>query len=330
MEMLGNYQMTTALSNKNAGTCRWCYAIRGGKEYFIKEFVDPKYPTADSKASAAAIERKLESCRAFEKKMHRIYESVNNGSDGNAVRVEEFFRVGPKYYMAMPRINASSMDIREICRLGDPLKRRICAVIAHALSGLHSNHFVHSDIKHNNIMFTHSRGGALTAKLIDYEAGFFEDDPPECADAVMGDPIYYSPEAWVAMTAEIINLTCKLDVFALGVLFHQYFAGDLPIFDMEQFSCAGEALASGGEVKVSENMMPDVRKLISSMLEADPARRPTAWEVYRQLIGEDAAGTEDKGGRGKGGSRDDGNGGNGGGFVPDPLGKKGWGKLTLD
>lgn len=321
MAMLGKYRTTTELSNKDAGSCKWCFGIRDGEEYFIKEFIRPKYPTEDSVSSPERIRKKKADCEVFEQKMARIYRSVNEQSDGNAVRIMEFFRIGAKYYMAMPKIKSVSMDIAQISELAEPLKRKLCTVIAHALSGLHGVSFVHSDIKHSNVIFTYSSSNMLTAKLIDYDAGFFEDTPPARAEEVAGDGNYFSPEAWIAMSGGEINLTCKLDIFALGVLFHEYYTGQLPDFDRTRYSCAGEARADGGAVEVSWDMPMDIRRLLVRMLDADPAKRPDAQEVFTKLRGihemPDPAPEPDPDPKPII-------------FVPDPPGRPGWHKPTLD
>lgn len=283
MGMIGRYEQITKLGNENAGTCFWCYAVREGQEYFIKEFPEPKHPVSDSEAKPEQIARKLAKCEAFEKEKTRIYQTINNSSDGNAVRVTDFFRVGAKYYIAMPRVKAVDMEIEEIANLPEQEKRRICTVIAHALAQLHAVHFVHSDVKHSNVLFAHSGTHQLTAKLIDYDAGFFEDTPPCCPEEVKGDQVYYAPEAIAVMYGGEAELTCKLDIFALGILFHQYFTGTLPQFDMEQYDSVGEAVLSGGKIEVSQEMPEDIHNLFCQMLSEEPGDRPTAQEVFHCL-----------------------------------------------
>lgn len=280
MGMIGRYQKITELSNNNAGTCMWCYAIRGGQEYFIKKFPQPKYPTSDSEASPKLVAKKLERCKKFEQKKLKMYRAVNEISDGNVVRIADFFRVDAQYYMAMPRIKSVDMSPEEISKLPEHDKRRICTVIAHAVAQLHSAQFVHFDIKHENIMFTYSRAHKLTAKLIDYDEGFFEDTPPTCSEEVGGSWPYFSPEAWILMDGGSAKLSSKLDVFALGVLFHQYYTGRLPGYDENRFRSVGDAVKAGQKIDISKNMPVDIRYLISQMLMANPDIRPTARDVF--------------------------------------------------
>ena len=280
MEMLGRYEQTTALSNQNAGSCRWCFAVRGGREFFIKEYLEPKHPQNDTVSSPEKKERKLKKCKAFEAEKTRVFSSINEKSDGNAVRVEDFFRIGAKYYAAMPRIQGIDMEESDVAALPEEEKRRLCAIIAHALACVHAARYVHADVKHTNVIFTRSSGNVLTAKLIDYDAGYFEDTPPQNPEQIAGDQVYYAPEVCLAIMGGEINLSCKVDIFSLGVLFHQYYTGALPGFDPEQYGCVGEAVSQGEELAVSADFPADIRELICRMLAADPKNRPTAQEVY--------------------------------------------------
>lgn len=280
MEMLGRYEQTTALSNQNAGSCRWCFAVCNGREFFIKEYLEPKHPQNDTVSSPEKKERKLRKCKAFETEKTRVFRAINEKSDGNAVRIEDFFRVGAKYYVAMPRIRGVDMEEADVAALPLEEKRRLCAVIAHSLACVHAAGYVHSDIKHTNVIFTRTSGNVLTAKLIDYDAGYFEDASPQNSEQIAGDQVYYAPEVCDAIMSGNMNLSCKADIFSLGVLFHQYFAGGLPGFDSEQSGCAGEAVMQGGDIEVSEDVPSDIHQLICSMLAAGPEDRPTAQEVY--------------------------------------------------
>ena len=280
MAMLGRYERRTELSHKNAGTCEWCFAVRGGQEYFIKAFKDgPKYPENDTTSKPEKIAKKIQKCKIFEQKKTRVYRTINEYSDGNVVRVVDFFRVGSLYYMAMPKIKAVKMTPEEISKLPEYVKRRICTVIAHSVAQLHDGHFVHADIKHSNIMLVHSRTSKLTAKLIDFDAGFFEDDPPANPEEIAGDLVYFSPEVYHAQREESMCLTCKMDVFALGVLFHQYLTGKVPQYK-NGYESTGEAVSFGETALVSWDMPEDLHRILCRMLASNPEERPTAREVY--------------------------------------------------
>lgn len=289
MEMLGSYELTGHLTSQNSGYSVWGFGKKNGKDYFIKQFLSPKYPANDTVSSPERLAKIKKKCARFENKKRALYEQLNIHSDGNAVRIEEFFRVENKYYITMRKIESLEWDVAAIQKLGDKQKRLLCAVIAHAVAGLHKARIVHADLKHDNVLFMRCPSGFVTAKVIDFDSGFLETDPPSDGEEIVGDQVYFSPEACQTFMGMTPPLTCKMDIFALGVLFHQYFAGDLPGFDRTLGSCAGEVVAKGGKAMVREDLTPEIRELLEEMLDADYQKRPTAVEVYARLAGRDAA-----------------------------------------
>lgn len=280
---LGSYLLTTELTSQNSGFSVWGYGQKDGREYFIKQFLSPKYPDNDTISSPERLQKRLALCEDFAYSKRRLYQTLNRCSDGNALRVHEFFRVGSNYYISTQRITAPAWEIERIAALRDVDKRRLCAIIAHSVASFHEGGLVHADLKHSNILFSHGANGVMTAKIIDFDSSFLETNPPQPGEEIVGDQVYFSPEACLHIWGEDVPLTCKMDVFALGVLFHQYFTGKLPDFDQEAFCYPGEAAANGAPVGASRELPEELFKLISAMLESDPDRRPAAAEVFEAL-----------------------------------------------
>lgn len=289
MEKLGSYNLIGSLTNQNAGYSVWGFAKKDGKDYFVKEFVDQKYPANDTVSSPERLAKKIKACEHFEQRKKALYQKLNENSDGNAVRVEEFFRIESKYYISMRKINSLNWGVEDVAKLPLGEIRRLCAIIAHGVASLHKGHLVHADLKPDNILFMKTSKGYTTAKIIDFDSGFLESDPPGPGETIVGDFHYFSPEACRSIWGEEVKLTCKMDVFALGVLFHQYFYGNLPGFNTKVSSYSGEAAAKGDILQVSSTIPNDVRKLLKRMLNNDPEKRPTAMEVYNSLRGNEVA-----------------------------------------
>ena len=285
MEKLGAYELTGSLTNQNAGYSVWGFGKKNGKDYFIKQFVEQKYPANDTVSSPERLQKKLKACEHFEQRKTALYERLNENSDGNAVRVESFFRIESKYYITMQKIEALHLDISDIAKLPSGEIRRICAIIAHGVASLHKGQMIHADLKPDNVLFMKTDAGNLTAKIIDFDSGFLETDPPDPGETIVGDFHYFSPEACLSIWGEEVKLTCKMDVFALGVLFHQYFTGELPGFNREQSTYSGEAAAKGERLTVSDDLPADIQKLLVRMLDNDPENRPTAMEAFWALRG---------------------------------------------
>lgn len=75
------------------GTSKVTFAERGGKEYFIKEFLSPKYPTADSPGSEKVKAQKRKACEEFEKHHKELNALISSkvGTGGNLVAAVDFF-----------------------------------------------------------------------------------------------------------------------------------------------------------------------------------------------------------------------------------------------
>lgn len=183
----------------------------------------------------------------------------------------------------MEKITALPLDIGAIAALDISEKRRLCAIIAHSVAALHRGGLVHADLKHENILFMRTKNGTLTAKIIDFDSAFLEAEPPEEEGEIVGDWVYFSPGAWERISGGQTELTCKIDVFALGILFHQYFSGDLPQFNHDDCSAAGQALQQGYALQLSEALPEDIAGLLESMLARDPEARSSAQDVFRHF-----------------------------------------------
>ena len=281
-EFINGYELLQPLQNQDAGFSRWTFARRDGEEYFVKEFMDPIYPT-DPNLSDNLRKARLRECEEFERKRIRLYRAVDDASDGNAVRIIDFFRHGSRYYIVTPRIIKAQINFEGIVAL--PLYQRalLCRSMAHTVLRLHKLNFVHSDIKETNIILCPAKNGNLTTKLIDFDASFFEDDPPVNEDELGGDQVYLSPEACRFFCGEEVELTCAMDVFSLGLLFHQYLTGKLPEFDTDEYFYAHEAVLDDQELKVEPYLDTRLRDMLQQMLECDPEKRCSMEEVYRTL-----------------------------------------------
>ena len=283
MEKLANYELEGSFTNQNAGFSNWAFGKKNGKDYFIKQFVEQKYPANDSVSSPERIAKKLKACERFEQRKKILYQNVNENSDGNAVRIEEFFRIDTKYYISMRKIESLNWNIWDVSKLPRGEIKRLCAIIAHAIASLHKGQVIHADLKPDNILFMKTESGYITAKVIDFDAGFLETNPPGLGEAIVGDTNYFAPEVCMRKWGAEVELTCKMDIFALGVLFHQYFTEELPRYNTTDNTCPGEAVAKGEALVLSDKLPKDIHKLLRKMLDADPTQRPSADEVFLSL-----------------------------------------------
>ncbi len=272
---IGEYEVEN-LTTKNAGFSKWGFAVKEGKTYFIKEFLSPVYPVS-GKLSEKQIRQKKENCAAYEQKMRRVYEAVNGCSDGNLVRIQHFFRCKSKYYIVTEKIDAISMG--ELQKLPEQNREKICLILLHSVYCLHRAGMVHGDLKPDNILFQRLPSGFHTAKVIDFDTCFREKDEQNPSEEIHCDPVYMAPETWLRAEREEGRLTAAIDVFALGLIFHQILSGSLPTFSIEyDYPCM--ALLNGGELYLNARIRPEMRTLIEKMTVPDPEKRITLAEAF--------------------------------------------------
>ena len=279
-EIVNGYDLIEPFQSHNAGFSRWTYARQNGRVFFLKEFMDPVYPD-DETLSETLRNRRVTDCKEFEGKKRRLYEAVNCASDGNTVRICEFFRWDSRYYISNNWIESDGISMHDLSGLPMIDRMILCRSLAHSLMRLHERSVVHSDIKDTNVLLKRTMTGKLTGKLIDFDCSFLESEPPETEDDLGGDQIYLAPEACLFMCGDEAKLTCKMDVFSAGLLFHQYLAGELPYFDQTKYDYAFEAVLDDQPLIVSGALPQWIRDILQKMLECDPEARASMREVYQ-------------------------------------------------
>ena len=283
-QQIGEYFLMSPLQNQNAGFSRWAFATKNGdksKKYFLKEFLDPVYPD-DKSLSEALRNRRIADCRMYEDEKKKLYDAINKANTGNIVSVIDYFRFDSHYYIVTDQINQVITDMARIQTY--PLETRVllCLTAAESIRSLHENHIIHADIKADNMMIHLTSARTLVAKLIDFDCSFFENNPPEDEDDLGGDQVYFSPEACLFVCGEDVKLSSKMDVFSLGLLFHQYLTGELPAFS-DEYDYVHEALLDESEIVLNSSLSVPLKGLIARMLELDPEKRIDSNEVYRMI-----------------------------------------------
>lgn len=274
----------------SSGRCTWAFAEKDGKQYFVKQFNSPKYPVEGAPGSASKKKDRLEKCETFEAAQRRILQAIRHkiASGGSIVAPLEFGRAGAAYYKIYDRIDVANLTPKNISSLSRERKLLIMRVVAHSLSILHKIGIVHGDLKPANILIKISDTGTYTSKLIDFDDSYFEREPPQDAELVIGDPAYYSPELLDYILtndpAKRAGITTKSDIFALGLIFAEYWTGDLPEYNASKYNSCATAVLHGDKLSLSKHSLPsEVGSLLTKMFEYDPLNRPSASAVLSWL-----------------------------------------------
>lgn len=272
---------------------KWAVAEAHGKTYFIKQFLRPTYPLPGGPGSAATKVKKRKACEAFESHHKALLESLSGlaGAGGHLIVTREFFRVDAKYYKVTDWIQTSSLSVGEIARMEPARNRVILALtIAHSLEILHRQGIVHGDLKPANILPKLASKDVFVAKLIDFDDSYRVGDPPS-PDEVVGDLTYYSPELlqYIQEEGDRSQLGCASDIFALGIVLCQYFAGELPQIlpregESKPAGNVAQAVIGGQVIRTGlASSWPDMDELLLSMMQLDPDARPVIGKVAESL-----------------------------------------------
>lgn len=281
---LNGYKLEGELSSRNAGFSQWGYCRKNGRDYFIKAFLNITYPEDNSELSPRIIARKRKLCEAFYEEKRAFYDALSRCRSGNNVVVEDFFLSGSKYYAVTDKIDADGTDPAIIATLPPKKRERFLRALLYSVSLLHAEGIVHSDLKPGNILLKPTAEGCYAPKIVDFDAGFFKDKLPA---ELQGDFVYLSPEVYRRMKGEKIPVDEKADIFALGLLFHQYWTGELPAIGENRY--AFEAVLSGETPALRGDLPDELRACIGKMLSKDAADRPGAAELLERFRAHDAA-----------------------------------------
>ena len=282
--MIANGYNIGTLTNDNSGNAKWGFAVKNGVEYFVKQFLSPVYPSKSAGLSPVQIEQKTKICKDFEYKKRSFYNKLNHCITGNIVTICDFFRHENRYYMITEKVGAVKLDTAHIAQMNFEQKMLIIKVLLYNVTALHNEGIVHGDLKPTNILFQRTAANMYTAKLIDFDSSFLEEDPPKDESELQGDTVYLAPESFLFMAEEEAKVTCKIDVFALGILIHQYLTGDVPYFDRSKYNYAFEAALDGASITANLAIPEKLRELILSMLNKDPDERPSCAKVFNEIM----------------------------------------------
>ncbi|MEE2057407.1 serine/threonine-protein kinase [Rhodococcus artemisiae] len=152
---------------------------------------------------------------------------------------------------------------------------QIGADVADALTAAHATGIVHRDVKPGNILIAERGNDAGVVKISDFGIARAKGDN-DPSSVIIGTPAYFAPEV-----ARGSDPTEASDVFSLGATLYTAIEGQPP-FGYEADSIALLHRVARGEIipPTRTGLLTDT---LLTMLEPDPARRPTMIEARNRL-----------------------------------------------
>jgi len=152
--------------------------------------------------------------------------------------------------------------IKEKRSLGEDEARKIFAQLAEGLEYMHSHHFIHRDIKLENVLFDEKRN----AKLIDF--GFsVQCKDPKRLKVFCGTPSYMAPE--IVRRTEYRGK--PVDMWSMGVVLYAMLSGHFP-FSAKTYPDLYKKIVRG-HFRFPDSLSSGVRDLLNGLLCLDPNQR---------------------------------------------------------
>ncbi|HJP79435.1 MAG TPA: serine/threonine-protein kinase [Pseudonocardiaceae bacterium] len=225
------------------------------KQLLVQSGVD------DEEASARAMREGRIAARLQHPNAVTVYDAAD--VDGSPWLVMEFV---PAPSLAAVLAQRGKLGSGEVIRLG--------AQIASALATAHANGIVHRDVKPGNVLLAEDG----TAKITDFGISRANNEAVLTATGlVCGTPAYLAPE--VAKGEEPNPAS---DVFALGSTLYTAVEGEPP-FGFGDNTLALLHIVAAGQIRPLTVTGP-LAPILTGMLAADPADRPTMAQARAQLV----------------------------------------------
>ena len=193
-DVLNGYTILEDFKVVGAGLSKWTFAERGGRQFFIKEFLSPTYPDENAPGSEKTKAKKRARCAVFEAHHRGVQRALAplSAYGGNLIVTLDFFRWGAKYYKVTEKVDAAGLSAADVRRLGLRTQLVLMKTVSHSLKILHDLKIVHSDLKPSNVLIKQTELG-YTTKLIDFDSSYIAGRPPP-PEEIVGTINYYSPE----------------------------------------------------------------------------------------------------------------------------------------
>jgi len=271
---------------KRSSNGQYVFASKDGNKYFIKTYMRPKYPNDTASRIYAQRKKDCDNWVKAQNDLIKVLKSVA-GPTGNVVVPKELFRDGVSFYKVTLKVNMETLSPSEIAILPDPKEKLLfLKTLVGSVWTLHRVHIVHGDLKPENILISKSGAGKLISKITDFDDSYFENKQPT-REMIIGTPNYYSPELgkYIGDDGSSLSekITCKSDVFALGIIFHEYLTGRKPMNTKFPKEHAYSIVGGGYELVLDSGLSSGMIALLKRMLHVNPVKRPDCGEVLAAL-----------------------------------------------
>ncbi|GKT35536.1 hypothetical protein ADUPG1_008679 [Aduncisulcus paluster] len=190
------------------------------------------------------------------------------------------FRRGGNYFVVEELMLGGTLS--ELIKRGEPSTMSqfysLFLPIVEGLAEMHERHFIHRDIKPDNILLS-TKSHPYKAKLADFGLTRWVEEEERKRMTIVGTVLYMAPEI-----LEELPYSFECDIFSLGVVFLEALTGKKPAMDKARND---KYLISEDYIDACTFVMKDVPDnliaLIKRMVCSPSALRPKAREIVTEL-----------------------------------------------
>jgi serine/threonine protein kinase len=209
----------------------------------------------------------------------------------NIIGIEDFGQLPDgRIYMCMELLAGAALN--DLIAQPQPVDRLLNIIIqsGHGLAAAHAKGIIHRDMKPENIYVTVGPNNEDVPKLLDFGiakvAGNDGQNNLTRTGTIFGTPFYMAPEQALGNPVD-----ARTDVYAMGVIMYEIFAGSLP-FQGESFmgiltqhiTTEPEPVAQRA-AKAGRQLPPGLAEVITRSMQKDPQRRfATMDELVAALV----------------------------------------------
>ena len=224
----------------------------------------------------------------------RFYQEARSSSSighRNIIGVEDFGELPDgRLYMCMELLNGAPLN--DLITQPQPLERLLNIMIqtGHGLAAAHAKNIVHRDMKPENIYVTVGPNNDDIPKLLDFGiakvAGNDGQNNLTRTGTIFGTPFYMAPEQALGNPVD-----GRTDVYAMGVIMYEVFAGSLPFQGESFMGILTQHITTDPEpvaqraAKAGRSLPPGLAEVITRCMLKDPNQRfQTMDELVNALV----------------------------------------------
>ena len=207
----------------------------------------------------------------------------------NVLRLYDVFETSERLYLVTEELSEGTLFTwlqQRNFEANESFAKSIIIDIASGLLCLHNHGIVHRDVKLENVMLRHTRGGRLEGVLIDFGLSCFL-GPEQRSTEPVGTLKYAAPEV-----LSRIPYGCKVDCWSLGVILCILLTGRMPFYGKSEQDIAMKILKQ--TVKLSSTrwatISPEAKAVVQGLLTKKQEERWSPRDVlHSQWLAEDFA-----------------------------------------